>query len=118
LRRADELGPVEEDFAALSENGQKPRPDNIEPLVPPNSDEPRAESPALKIVVAAILVAIGATFCSWTAWSQRPTGMWGTFQSNWYNYVNSPQGGIVYLLVFLAASFISGLIFYALWRRS
>ena len=77
---------------------------------------------AEKIVVAAIVVAPGATFCSWAAWSQPPTGCTptctGSSASNWYNYVNSPGGWIVYLLIFLAASFISGLIFYTLWRRS
>jgi len=78
--------------------------------VPQTSDEP----PALTIGVAAFIVAIGVTYVISAAWSCPCRA--GTFESNWYNMLNSPIGDFVYLLVFLAAGFISGLIFYALWR--
>lgn len=80
--------------------------------MPQTSDEP----PALTIGVAGFMVALGVTYITSVAWSHDATGGVGSFASNWYNYVSSPGGWWVYLLVFLGASVISELIFYVLWR--
>ncbi len=70
-------------------------------------------------MVAAIVVALGITLCTWVFFSQayyanNRVGAW----SNWLSFVNNGGGAIAfYALLFVTISVIAGLIFIRLGRR-
>ncbi len=81
------------------------------------------QNPPDKVVVGAMLVGLGATFCTWVSLSGAPpdcsSGVcWGGSSNNFLNWVRSPQGILFYFAVFLIISLIGGLIFRAVWVSS